>query len=121
MDLPSGGKLSDAGDYAYYKSGGEVTIRSAETGEPEYEGRFSSSSDIRWLPETSTLEITEPDGTVTLVKKVGSRWTETVQVAETTEKQRSAKNMETSESTPEATEEAKDTEEVPTAEEPGES
>lgn len=121
MDLPSGGKLSDAGDYAYYKSGGEVTIRSAETGEPEYEGRFSSSSDIRWLPETSTLEITEPDGTVTLVKKVGSRWTETVQVAETTEKQRSAKNVEPSESTPEATEEAKDTEEVPTAEEPGES
>lgn len=121
VDLPSGGKLSDSGDYAYYKSGGEVTIRSAETGKPEYEGRFSSSSDIRWLPETSTLEITEPDGTVTLVKKVGSRWTETVQVAETTEKQRSAKNVEPSESTPEATEEAKDTEEVPTAEEPGES
>ncbi|WP_461417931.1 S24/S26 family peptidase [Gordonia sp. GN26] len=78
VDLPSGGTLSDAGDYAYYESGGKVTIRSAETGDREYEGRFSSSSEIRWLPGTSTLEITEPDGTVTTVERDGNRWTETV-------------------------------------------
>lgn len=77
-ELPSGGELSDSGDYAYYESGGTVTIRSAKTGEREYEGRFSSSSDVRWLPETSTLEIIEPDGTVTTVERDGNRWTETV-------------------------------------------
>ncbi|MEO9327356.1 S24/S26 family peptidase [Gordonia aurantiaca] len=77
-ELPADGKLSDSGNYAYYMSGGEVTIRSAENGEPEYEGRFSARSNIRWLPRTSTLEISEPDGTVTLVEKVGSEWRETV-------------------------------------------
>ncbi|WP_232716112.1 signal peptidase I [Gordonia metallireducens] len=77
-ELPDGGTLSDAGDYAYYESSGKVTIRSAETGDREYEGQYPPNSEIRWLPGTSTLEITEPDGTVTTVERDGNRWTETV-------------------------------------------
>ncbi|ASR04178.1 peptidase S26 [Gordonia rubripertincta] len=75
---PAGGILSEPSDYAYFRSGSEVTIRSAETGEAVYEGRYPSTSEIRWLPGTSTLQVTDPDGTVTTVERDGSRWTETV-------------------------------------------
>ncbi|MDV7100252.1 S24/S26 family peptidase [Gordonia amicalis] len=84
-DLPSGGTLSDSGDYLYYQDGTRVTIRNAESGEAEYTATVSSSSDVRWLPGTSTLEITDPDGTVTLVTQDGSRWTETVEEPEAPE------------------------------------
>ncbi len=84
-ELPPGGTLTDAGDFAYYKDGSTITIRDAKAGDVEYRGTFSSSSDIRWLPGTSTLKVTEPDGTVTLVRRAGTQWRETVRTPETTE------------------------------------
>ncbi|ATD71618.1 MULTISPECIES: S24/S26 family peptidase [Gordonia] len=84
-ELPAGGTLSGSGEFAFYYDDTEVTIRDVETTDVEYRAQFSSDSLVRWLPDTSTLEISEPDGTVTLVDRSGSRWTETVDEPDATE------------------------------------
>ncbi|MCR8898849.1 S24/S26 family peptidase [Gordonia sp. GONU] len=97
--LPPGGVLNDSGAFAYYQDGSSVTIRDTTSTDVVYDGRHASGSSVRWLPGTSTLEITDPDGTVTTVQREGSRWVASVEEPQAPAAQ-TAESGDSSESTP---------------------
>ncbi|WP_157851014.1 peptidase S26 [Gordonia phthalatica] len=76
--LPPNGTATASKDFAFYQDGSKVTIRDTKSTDVVYRGSFSSAATVRWLPGTETLEVTEPDGSVTIVKQLGDRWVETV-------------------------------------------
>ncbi|MGO3328266.1 signal peptidase I [Gordonia sp. (in: high G+C Gram-positive bacteria)] len=76
-ELPAGGTSTASGAYAYYHDGSQVTICDADTTDVVYRSDFPAGSDVRWIPGTDDLEVTAPDGTVTVVSTQDGRWTAT--------------------------------------------
>ncbi|MCF8606782.1 signal peptidase I [Gordonia sp. HY442] len=74
-ELPAGGTSSASAAYSYYQEGSQVTIRDTTSTDVVYRDDFSSGSDVRWLPGTDDLQVTAPDGTVTVVSTRGGQWT----------------------------------------------
>ncbi|MCF8589978.1 signal peptidase I [Gordonia liuliyuniae] len=107
-ELPAGGTLAASGSYAFYQDGSQLTIREASSTEIVYRGDFPSGSDVRWLPGTDDLEVTAPDGTVTVVSAQSGEWTTSVTPPPTSERptpdtSKSETVQPTESSTPDAT------------------
>lgn len=84
-ELPEGGTRSASASYAFYQDSSQVTIRDSASTEIVYRGDFPSGSDVQWLPGTDDLEVTAPDGTVTVVSVEGGEWTTRVTPPPTSE------------------------------------
>lgn len=76
--LPPGGTTTASGDFAFYRDGSEVTIRSATTTEVVYRDNVALTATVRWIPGSEELEIVEADGAVTVVTQQSGRWTASV-------------------------------------------